>query len=224
MEANQIPASEMDRANAQALRQAEQMARTLPPHVDTAVLENEALFAVWWAAQRFSPDRGASFATWSVVIVRNRLLEEVRRQSPYTRLQRQRRRECFQAGRDPEPWMLPPLDLFTPVGQRGNEHACVLADVISTCDEAPRAEARALVAQLLAQLEPRRREVVERYFLLGESTTEIAASMGVSVSRVQQFKEQALAALQVAVGIDPASLPKRAPRRKKAAAAEVSAP
>lgn len=73
----------------------------------------------------------------------------------------------------------------------------------------PATEARLLMKQLLARLEPRRREVLERYFPVGENSREIAEALGVFISRVQQFTHQSLAALQVAAGVEAAPLGER---------------
>lgn len=95
METTQLPASGMDRATTAAIRLAQTMARKLPPHIDGEVLKNEAMFGVWFAGQRFQPERGASFPSWAISVVQSRLLEEIRRQTPWTRRQRQFRKENF---------------------------------------------------------------------------------------------------------------------------------
>lgn len=68
-------------------------------------------------------------------------------------------------------------------------------------DEAP--ELARQVAELLAGLKPREREIVERYYGLGgrprEKFPEIAASLGVSVQRVQAINANTLKKLREAI-------------------------
>jgi RNA polymerase sigma factor for flagellar operon FliA len=208
------------------------LARKLPPWIDGEVLASEAEAAVWRAAHRFHPERGASFATWAGTVVHRSLLEEVRRQSPWTRLQRRLRRESLEAGMEPEAWMLPPLSLSATSSEendgRHTEGAMLEEALPAPEDPATdpeRSVDRVWLAQLLAGLEPRRREVVRRYFWGGESSREIAESLGVSVSRVQQLRQQAQEQLHLAItsGTPVASGGKRKRSRPKEATAALTA-
>lgn len=205
-----VSAAELARARRGAARMATGMARRLPPWIDGEVLATEAEMAVWRAALRFNPERGASFATWASTVVHRSLLEEVRRQSPWTRLQRQLRRESLEAGAEPEGWMLPPLSLSTlpseNLGNRCFAEGATLEEAILTQPsketDPEQSVERVWLAELLAGLEPRRREIVRRYFWGGESSREIAETLGVSISRVQQLRQQAQEQLRTAMAAD----------------------
>ena len=217
-----VPAAELERARRGAARMAAGLARRLPAWIDGEVLAVEAEVAVWRAVHRFQPERGASFATWAGTVVHRSLLEEVRRQSPWTRLQRRLRRESLEAGTVPEGWMLPPISLNSVPGEESGEgHPCegaaleeALTAPASTEADPERAVERVWLADLLAGLDPRRREVVQRYFWAGESSREIAEALGVSVSRVQQLRQQAQELLHTAMTMGATGTGQTAGRRR----------
>ena len=89
----------------------------------------------------------------------------------------------------------------------------VMSKVILIAEDEP--VLRESLAELLAGLEPRRQEVVRRYFWAGESSREIAEALGVSVSRVQQLRQQAQEQLRTAMTTGAARAGRT--RRKKSA-------
>lgn len=212
-----IPAAEIANARLHGKRLARSMQKTLPYWVDTEVLENEADLAVVRAAERWRADGGASFTTWAATVVQRSLLEEVRRQSPWTRLQRQLRRENMESGNDPEGWMLPPLS-FEHLPKPLHDEEMTLEEVLpdDRAEFTEECELRAVIRPLIQQIEPRRRYVLIRYYWHQESTREIAERMGVSISRVQQLRMQALGTVRAHLA---PQLPPRpdedAPRRQR---------
>jgi RNA polymerase sigma factor (sigma-70 family) len=214
-----VSATELERARRSAARMAASIARRLPAWIDGEVLSVEAEAAVWRAALRYCPDRGASFATWSGTVVHRSLLEEIRRQSPWTRNQRRLRRESLEAGTEPEGWMLPPVSLSTVPSEDwesrfadgGTLEEAVPATTPTEAEPEWSVE-RVWIAELLTRLDPRRREVVRRYFWAGQSCREIAEALGVSTSRVQQLRKQAQEQLREA--IEGAPLDTRQRRRR----------
>lgn len=117
----EVSVMDLERARRNAARMAASLAQRLPVWIDGEVLAAEAEAAVWRAALRYSPDQCASFATWSGTVVHRSLLEEVRRQSPWTRQQRRLRRESLEAGTEPEGWMLPPISPRTVPSEEGED-------------------------------------------------------------------------------------------------------
>lgn len=204
-----IPAEEMERARRAARAIVSQFTQSAAPWLDTDVLPGEAELALLYAAARFQPETGVPFTAWAGTLVRNRLLEEIRRQCPWKKQQREDRRASLLAGREPEGWMLPPLSLDQQISGHGEEYS--LAEAIPGREEAPATAARLELAQLLAVLEPRRREIVVRYHLRGETTREIAAALGISTRQVQDLRQAAVAQLRDAAGVQ-ASAPIRQPR------------
>ena len=192
-----ISPADLARAERHALRQAHTFTATLPFWADREQVEVEALAAVHYAAQRFQPEKGASFLSWANTVVHQRMLEEVRRQSPWTRLSRQLRRENLQAGLEPEGWMLPAISLALPA-DAADPAAGPLEEAVPAPDPWPAVEARLLMEQLLSHLEPRRREAVRRYYLNGEPDREIGEALGVSTTRAYQLRAQAMEAMRIA--------------------------
>lgn len=213
---NPIPSEELARAERAAIRQAQALGRRLPYLIDKEQLEVEALVGVHRAAEEFRRERGASFATWAVTVVQRSMLEEARRQNPWTRLQRKERRESLEQGREPEGWMLPAVTLNTPA-HNADERGDTLETTLPGPDVWEGVENRLTVQQLLLHLEPRRREVVERYYYQGQSSQEIAVALGVSVSRVQQLRMQAEELLKIAAGVLPPPETKRKQTQAEAA-------
>lgn len=192
---NQITKLELTNAQQWARVRARTVARSQPHWVDGEVLENEAALALERARATYDRRQGVAFNTWVGAVVNRALADEIRRQSPWTRNQRRDRRENMAAGLEPEGWMLPPIPLCAPA-ETGEEDGAALEDTLPGPDNWGTTDAALLVPQLLAQLEERRAEVVRRYYLEGESSAQIAASLGVSVARVQQLRGQALERLR----------------------------
>lgn len=210
---NNITPEELENAHRAAVRVARFMAGRLPYWIDAEQVALEAAVGVHRAALEFRPGEGASFTYWASVVAQRAAQEELRRQSPWTRKQRADRRASLEAGLEPAGWMLPPMPLDTPVSGHCEELG-TLAEAVPGPNPWPATEARLLVGQLLAGLEPRRRFVIEREHLHGESRTKIAAALGISVSRVQQLHDAALAQLQIAAGTREAPEPKQIGRPK----------
>lgn len=195
-----VPPAEVELATQDALHQARRLARDFREWIDGEVLENEARLAVVVAAREYDPDR-ASFRTFANTVTRRRLLEEWRRQHRLTRTQRRAVKANLKADLPRAAWMRPALSLNIPTHWQDDENKEErLEDTLLAPEEWPAHEARLVVGQLLTHLEPRRREVIERHYLREETFREIAARLGVSVSRVQQLKEQGFGQLQVLAG------------------------
>lgn len=197
-----VSAAEFEAARRSAVRIAAAKARRCAAHLDSEVLVNTAELAVWQAAIRYRPRPGSSFVPFALWLARNQVNEELRRQSPWTLGQCRERRAWLEAGHEPEGWMQEPLPLHTPPPGFDSGRG-VLEDAVPDRDAYADAERRiereetlASLAPALVTLDDRRRTVVVRYYLLNEPTRSIAASLGVTVSRVQQLRSEALAKLR----------------------------
>lgn len=191
-----VPAGELERARAGARRLAAREARRQPHGVDTEVFVVEAELAVWRAAQGFPG--GRDFLPWALQAARRALLDEQRRQGPYSRSQWGSRRRFVAAGARLPGWLRPPLSLEEP-GGGGVLRTGAGTPALPTTELADALE-RSWVQGLLGCLEPRQRGILHRQYWLGESIPQIAAELGLSPSRVRQLRRAALERLRAAAG------------------------
>lgn len=193
-----IPEEEMERARFFALRYARRLQRQLDWFFDVDVLENEAELAVWRAAQTYDPDRGAAFLSWATRQFRIALIEELRRQSPWTRNQRDKIQARIAAGGELEGWMHAPLPLDTGV---------VLADDLSLEDVLEdatqpqnfnQADLRSMLEPALRCVPIREREIIHRFYFEGQPLLDIAASMGINPGYIDHLKRKGMDRLRAA--------------------------
>jgi RNA polymerase sigma factor for flagellar operon FliA len=169
------------------------------------------------AADSFDSGKGAAFSTYASIRIRGAILDAMRRASPGPRraTRDSARYEILRAelttalGRDPdeaEIWAR--LDLSdSQVAAVSRIHNLQIVSMNTESDgsnEVPVASnedieetvLRGIEAQelwhLVQSLRPREREVVRRYYFLGESLKMIGVAMGVSESRISQLRRQAL--------------------------------
>lgn len=145
---------------------------------------SDALAAAAVALPRFDPARGMRASNYLYRRMQGSLLDGWRTRGHYTRAQIKQNVMA-----DPNlllPQQRPPLSADIP------EVAVMTAMIPSAGDDYQHLEDQDQVRWLLLACTEREQEVLRRHFLLSESLAVLAASMGVTESRVCQIKAQAL--------------------------------
>ncbi|WNV76475.1 sigma-70 family RNA polymerase sigma factor [Geodermatophilus sp. DSM 44513] len=200
---------------------------SLPAHVSREDLLSCARVALVEVARRFDPTAGASFATYALPRLQGAVLDELRSGDWASRSVRAaaRRTEAaadalaIRLGRPPTR-----AELAASLGMATGDldslqvdvHRAVMVSIdaetgpdgasldLPDTGESPerallRSERSRHLQEAIRQLPDRLDEVVERNFFGGESLTDIAADLGVTLSRVSQMRARALTLLHAAM-------------------------
>ena len=201
---------------------------SLPSHVSREDLLSCAKVALVEVARRFDPGAGATFATYALPRLQGAVLDELRSGDWASRSVRAAARRT-DAAADALTISLgrPPTreELATTLGVRRGDldtlqidvHRAVMISIdaesgaegsggldLPDTGESPeravlRTERARYLQQAIRELPDRLDEVVERNFFGGESLTEIAEDLGVTLSRVSQMRARALTLLHAAM-------------------------
>ncbi|MDF1605954.1 FliA/WhiG family RNA polymerase sigma factor [Nocardioides sp. YIM 152315] len=235
----------------------ETMAR-VPSYVDRDDLSSAGLAALVQAAHSYDPDRGVPFNRYATTRIRGAILDELRSIDWASRSVRRRARE-LDATRSQLATALGRPATTAEVAQasglstdeiQANDDDVARAQVLSlhaSEDEglgnslvsgSPTPEASfehrerlTYLTEAIAELPERLRHVVEQYFLAERPMAEIAATLGVTESRVSQLRAEALVLLRDALNheLEPDLVPEAtrpggaAARRREAYFAAVAA-
>jgi RNA polymerase sigma factor FliA len=200
---------------------------SLPAHVSREDLLSCARVALVEVARRFDPTAGASFATYALARLQGAVLDELRSGDWASRSVRAAARRtdaaadalAIQLGRPPTR-----EELAASLGMATSDldslqvdvHRAVMVSIdaetgpdgtsldLPDTGESPerallRSERSRYLQEAIRQLPDRLDEVVERNFFGGESLTDIAADLGVTLSRVSQMRARALTLLHAAM-------------------------
>ncbi|MGY1639882.1 sigma-70 family RNA polymerase sigma factor [Geodermatophilus sp. SYSU D00703] len=200
---------------------------SLPSHVSREDLLSCAKVALVEVARRFDPSAGASFATYALARLQGAVLDELRSGDWASRSVRAAARRtdaaadalAIQLGRPPTR-----EELAESLGMATSEldslqvdvHRAVMVSIdadtgpdgasldLPDTGESPeravlRGERSRYLHEAIRALPDRLDEVVERNFFGGESLTDIAADLGVTLSRVSQMRARALILLHAAM-------------------------
>lgn len=235
----------------------EVMAR-VPAHVDRDDLTSAGLAALVQAAQAYDADRGVPFARYAATRIRGALVDELRSIDWASRSVRRRARElestrsrlasalgrpatdaevASAAGLAVEEVTANDEDVTRAqvLSLHASEDADLGEHLVSTTPSpevmAEHRERLAYLAEAVAELPERLRVVVEQYFLAERPMAEIAATLGVSESRISQIRAEALVLLRDALNreLEPDLVPAHArpqgaaARRREAYFAAVAA-
>jgi RNA polymerase sigma factor (sigma-70 family) len=205
MQTNSTPRPLSPEAERIARRYAAKVSRHLPPRMDRGDFVSIALLAAWNAEGKFDPNRGATLHTWVRGCVWGALREYLRQEDHLTRGQRARKNagEVLPAHCDE------PLSLDDPTH---HGHFIAYGDDTLTFAEAIRDPVEAVgrdglteslrgedLRTCVARLKPRLRRMLALYYWQDETGKEVARAMGLSESRIHQFRAQALAELREVV-------------------------
>jgi RNA polymerase sigma factor FliA len=211
----------------------------VPAHVDRDDLTSAGLLALVRAAQAFDRERGVPFNRYAATRIRGAIVDELRSIDWASRSVRRRARELDATrsrlatvlGRPATQVEVARATGLTAEEVTGNDHDIARAQVLSLhaseddsigstlVGDAPdpqRAleygERLAYLTEAIAELPERLRVVVEEYFIHERPMVEIAATLGVSESRVSQLRAEALALLRDALNheLDPDLVPAHA--------------
>ncbi|MGY1772911.1 sigma-70 family RNA polymerase sigma factor [Blastococcus sp. SYSU D00813] len=201
---------------------------SLPSHVSREDLLSCAKVALVEVARRFDPDAGATFATYALPRLQGAVLDELRSGDWASRSVRAAARRT-DAAADALTVSLgrPPTreELAESLGVRQGDldalqvdvHRAVMVSIDAEAGsdtgggldlpdpgESPeravlRTERARYLQQAIRELPDRLDEVIDRNFFGGESLTEIAADLGVTLSRVSQMRARALTLLHAAM-------------------------
>lgn len=198
----------------------------VPSHVDRDDLSSAGLAALVQAAHAFDPARGVPFPRYAATRIRGAIVDELRSIDWASRLVRRRAREldatrtalATSLGRpatDAEVASAAGLSLeeVTSNGDdvaraqvlslHASEDSSLGESLVSSTPSpealAEHAERLTYLAEAVAELPERLRVVVEQYFLHERPMAEIAATLGVSESRVSQIRAEALVLLRDAL-------------------------
>jgi len=235
----------------------ETMAR-VPSHVDRDDLSSAGLAALVQAAQSYDPERGVPFNRYASTRIRGAILDELRSIDWASRSVRRRARE-LDATRSQLATVLGRSATTAEVAQASgmstdeiaaNEEDVARAQVLSlhaseddslgdslvSSSPTPEAilerrEQLTYMTEAIAELPERLRHVVEQYFLAERPMAEIAATLGVTESRVSQLRAEALVLMRDALNnaLEPDLVPEAtrpggaAARRREAYFAAVAA-
>jgi RNA polymerase sigma factor FliA len=203
----------------------ETMAR-VPSHVDRDDLSSAGLAALVQAARSYDPDRGVPFNRYASTRIRGAVLDELRSIDWASRSVRRRARE-LDATRSQLATVLGRTATTAEVAQASgmsteevsaNEEDVARAQVLSlhaseddslgdglvSGSPTPEAifehrERLTYMTEAIAELPERLRHVVEQYFLAERPMAEIAATLGVTESRISQLRAEALVLLRDAL-------------------------
>ncbi|HKC91947.1 MAG TPA: sigma-70 family RNA polymerase sigma factor [Candidatus Limnocylindria bacterium] len=161
-------------------------------------LESAAVIGLIDAVDRFQPDRGVPFEGYASLRIRGAVLDEVRRVDELGRADRRRQRAAAAHGEDGSYHGTVSLDKLMERGYHGGAERDELSDRYEAED------LHARVGSAMANLPPRQREVLERYY--GESLTlrEAGLRMGVSEARACQLHGRAIQSLRRQLSVGPA--------------------
>jgi RNA polymerase sigma factor for flagellar operon FliA len=235
----------------------ETMAR-VPSHVDRDDLSSAGLTALVQAAHSYDPDRGVPFNRYASTRIRGAILDELRSIDWASRSVRRRARELDATrshlatvlGRSATTTELAQASGMSPDEIAANEDDVARAQVLSLhaseddslgarlVSSTPSPEAQlehrerlTYMTEAIAELPERLRHVVEQYFIAERPMAEIAATLGVTESRVSQLRAEALVLLRDALNnaLEPDLVPEAsrpggaAARRREAYFAAVAA-
>ena len=203
----------------------ETMAR-VPSHVDRDDLSSAGLAALVQAAHSYDPERGVPFNRYASTRIRGAILDELRSIDWASRSVRRRARE-LDATRSRLATVLGRSATTAEVAQASgmstheiasNEEDVARAQVLSLhaseddslgeslASSSPTPEAilehrekLTYMTEAIAELPERLRHVVEQYFIAERPMAEIAATLGVTESRVSQLRAEALVLLRDAL-------------------------
>jgi len=204
----------------------------VPAHVDRDDLTSAGLLALVQAARAFDPERGVPFNRYAATRIRGAIVDELRSVDWASRSVRRRARE-LDATRARLASVLGRTATATEVADAaglrveevtGNDDDVVRAQVLSlhtsedegigdtlagTAPDPQRSlehrERLTYLTEAVAELPERLRLVVEQYFLNERPMAEIAATLGVTESRISQLRAEALVLLRDALNheLDP---------------------
>jgi len=217
----------------------------LPPSLDRDDLVSAGLCGLVQASQSYDPRRGASFKSHAFTRIRGSILDELRRVDPIPKQKRERLRELDAACvRCRDERGTPPTveELADAMGtttdevegllllsrwgaplslDAGEDDETSLHDRVPGHDEGPsarasRAERLAALAEAMAELAPREREVMGLYYHDGLLLREIGKLLGITESRVCQLHARAIFTLRAGLarrGVTDAQVADDATRR-----------
>jgi RNA polymerase sigma factor FliA len=198
----------------------------VPSHVDRDDLSSAGLTALVQAAHAFEPDRGVPFVRYAATRIRGAIVDELRSIDWASRSVRSRAREleatrtrlASALGRPATDAEVASATGLSAEEVGGNSEDVARAQVLSLqaseeaglgeslVSPAPSPEVVAehrerltYLVEAVAELPDRLRIVVEQYFLAERPMAEIAATLGVSESRVSQIRAEALVLLRDAL-------------------------
>ena len=230
----------------------------VPSHVDRDDLTSAGLAALVQAAHAYDPDRGVPFPRYAATRIRGALVDELRSIDWASRSVRRRAREldatrsqlAVALGRTASDAEVASAAGLSVEEVTANDDDVARAQVLSLhasedtdmgellVSSAPSPEVLAehkerltYLSEAVAELPERLRVVVEQYFLGERPMAEIAATLGVSESRVSQMRAEALILLRDALNheLEPELVPTHArpqgaaARRREAYFAAVAA-
>lgn len=205
----------------------------VPAHVSREDLHSAGLMALVKAAQSFDAERGVPFARYAVSRIRGAILDELRGIDWASRSVRRRGRDLDATrarlasilGRPPENHEVASALGLSVAEVEGNDGDVARANVLSLHagtetsyeellvspmpgpeDEAEQHERLEYLVAAIEELPERMRVVVQEYFLAERPMAEIAATLGVTESRISQIRAEALVLLRDAMNsaLDPA--------------------
>jgi RNA polymerase sigma factor for flagellar operon FliA len=199
-------------------------ASKLPGHVSRDELTSAGMMALAQAARGFDPSRGVPFARFATVRIRGAIIDELRSHDWASRSVRIKARHRAAAeeelsaalGRHPTHAELAAhlgisVDELSSVEEdvhrsvvlslQGFSDAGTLEGMLPHQDPGPEdvvlnRERTAYLADAVASLPDRLRQVVEGYFFQERPMAELAAELGVTESRISQMRAEALALLK----------------------------
>jgi RNA polymerase sigma factor for flagellar operon FliA len=203
-----------------------QVSSRVPSHVNRDELTSAGLLALLMSVRSFDPDRGVPFASFAALRIRGAITDELRSMDWASRAVRTKARAIDNARNDLTAVLgrTPTRDeLAATLGCSVASLEAADADVerasLKSLQELDPEDDRAIPASSqyapeslllqrerigllrdgIAELPPRLREVVERYFFQQHLMADIAADLGVTESRVSQLRAEALVYLREAM-------------------------
>lgn len=204
-----------------ARRIARGFSRRVPVTVRPEDLEGAALLGLTEAAGRFDQRHPDAFVAFAARRIRGAVLDELRRHDPLSRrgragvkkLERARFELRTQLGRPPSDaelleklgWTEEELERHRLGAETAQLDVNECADLVSSDsqllpdEQAAKEQIKRQIAVALDRLPERDLEILNRYYVEGETLKEIGAALGVSESRVCQLHGRALSRLKGAL-------------------------
>ncbi len=207
---HELVASHIDLAK----RMARKLGRTYRSLIPSDEIEALALLGLCEAANRFDSSRTEPFAAFATRRIRGSVLDELRRQSGFTRNGRRIQRRLSEARRELEATgAVSDEDVVSRAGVSIEELVRIMPppralfmESIDVPSSDPDPETRVARTEIAAALEigwkglsPLGRTVLERHYVEGDSLAEIARSLMLPISRITHAQTSALEALRTTI-------------------------
>lgn len=177
-------------------------------------LEQEGVIGLMNAINRFDPSRGVKFKFFARGFIRGAILES----SEFTRDLARRQKDIYLEARRAEDELTKVLERMPTIEEVAEETGLTIQQILNAIravgvagaeelpddegapasggSETPHLERTILLMELLSQLSEREQDIIARFYLLDQSTQQIAQELGLTASNVTKIRQRAIKRLR----------------------------